>query len=161
MKKLVILSAFIIPFNLCAQNWTVEEKAVLEKAKLGWQSWEEAVNQKDLSIWTKKVTTDNWTAWFLPESGLWTLDDSKRNFELLIKDITQYYWINITPFKIQVNGDYAYLWYYAFYAIEKKDGSIINNEEKRFEVHRKINGEWRWDAGMIDRHPVGNFFDEN
>jgi len=161
MKKLIVLIVFIIPLNLCAQNWTAEEKAVLEKVKLGWQSWEDAVNQKDHSIWSEKSPADTWTAWFLPESGLWTLEDSKRNFELLTKDIAQYYWINITPLKIQVNGDHAYIWYYAFFAIEKKDESIINIEEKRFDVFSKINGEWKWEAGMIDKNPVGNFFDEN
>jgi ketosteroid isomerase-like protein len=151
MKKLIVLIAFIIPYNLCAQNWTTEEKAVLEKVKLGWQLWEDAVNQNDLSIWLKKVPADTWTAWFLPDGGLFTFEDSKRYFEMYIKDIARYYWINITPVKIQVNGDLGYMWYYAMYAEERNDGTTVNIEQKRFAVYRKINGEWRWEAGMIDR----------
>lgn len=162
MKKLIILLLFVIPLQLLAQNWSPEEKAVLEKIKLAWQSWEDAVNQKDLSIWLEKANpSDTWTAWFLPDNGLWTLEDTKRNFELLCKDIARFYWINITPLKIKVIEDHAYTWFYVTSAIEKKDGSMINNEDKRLEIYRKIDGEWRWEAGMSDRYPKGGFMDDN
>ena len=74
MKKLVLISAFIIPLNLCAQNWSTEEKAILEKVKIGWQSWEEAINQQDYSIWLKKANpSDNLTVWGAEDGGLRTL----------------------------------------------------------------------------------------
>ena len=80
---------------------------------------------------------------------------------MFCKDIARYYWINITPLKIRINEDHAYVWFYSSFAIENTNGIQINSEEKRLEVYRKINGEWRWEAGMINRYPIGRFVDDN
>jgi len=162
MKKLILLFVFIFPLQLSAQNWSSEEKAVLDKVKLGWQSWEDAVNQKDLSIWIEKANiSDTWTAWWVEDGGLSTNEDTKKHFELITKTVTRYYWLDLTPLKIRVNGDHAYIWFYTTFALENTDGTFKNIEEKRLEVYRKINGEWRWEAGMIDSYPIGRFADDN
>ena len=150
MKKLIILFSLIIPLYLNAQNWTAEEKAILEKAKISWQSWEEAVNQKDLSIWLEKTNpSDHFVSWLTGQGGIRTLDNVKSDFEMRYKNIERVCWSNVTPLKIRVTGDVGFIWYYASFVVEQKDGTIMNGEHKRFEVHRKINNEWRWEAGMV------------
>jgi hypothetical protein len=44
-----------ILYALCitAQNWTPDEKLILDRVKTGKSSWQDAVNNKDLSIWLK------------------------------------------------------------------------------------------------------------
>ena len=73
---------------MLAQNWTSDEKIILERVKTGNSSWQDAVNSKDLSIWLKATDpADDIQAWWSQDGGLWNLDDTKKNFEYLIKDI--------------------------------------------------------------------------
>ena len=55
MKKIIFsmlaFSLLFMPLMVYSQNWTPEEQAILEKVKIGWSSWQDAVNNKDLSIW--------------------------------------------------------------------------------------------------------------
>jgi len=155
MKKLILLFSFILPLSLFAQNWSSEEKIILEKVKTGWTSWEEAVNRKDRSIWLEKTNpTENWTIWVESEAGLRNKEDSNRSFESFSRKISRFYWVNINPLKIRVDGDVGYIWFYVQFRTEFNDCTITSTEQKRLEVYRKINGEWRWDAGMIS----SNFF---
>lgn len=150
MKKLIILSLMFMPLCVLAQNWTPEEKLIIERVKTGNSSWQDAVNNKDLSIWLKAADpTDDFQAWWTNDGGLWNLDDTKRNFDYLIKDIKKRYWITLKPISVKVYNDVAFIWFYNSFANEDLKGNTITIEEKRFEVYRKIDGKWRWSAGMI------------
>ncbi len=143
---LCLLSASI---QIKAQTWTAEEQEIIKRVETGWISWQDAVNQNDLSIWLKAANpTEDWNCWWVQDGALWDLPDTKRNFELFIKDVRKYYWMNVNPLSIKVHEDVAFIWFYASYAVEDKAGITTNTEEKRFEVYRKIDGEWRWSAGM-------------
>ena len=60
----------------------------------------------------------------------------------------------VKPISIKVFDDVAFIWFYASYAEEYKDGSRVTFEEKRFEVYRKIDELWRWSDGMIVTYPL-------
>jgi ketosteroid isomerase-like protein len=144
-----------MPLCILAQNWAPDEKLILERVKTGNSSWQDAVNNKDLSIWLKAADpTDDLQAWWSQDGGLWNLDDTKRNFEFLHKDVKKNYWITFKPISIKVYSDVAFIWFYNYYANEDLKGNTKTIEEKRFEVYRKIDGKWRWSAGMIVQRPT-------
>jgi hypothetical protein len=154
MKKLIItiaaLCIVLINSQVKGQNWTTQEKEIIKRVETGWSSWQEAVNQKDLSIWlTATNPTEEWTCWWTQGAVPWDLSDPKKNFELFTKDIKKHYWIKVFPLSVKVSENVAFIWFYASYAIENKDETIVNTEEKRFEVYQKIEGQWRWSAGMV------------
>ena len=149
MKKIIILFLIVMPRFLLAQNWTPEEKTILDRVKTGWSSWQDAVNNKDYSIWLKAADpAEDFQGWWLDDGALGNPNDSKKHFDLIIKDIKKYYWINVKPLSIKVYEDVAFIWFYASYATENLKGNITWYEEKRFEAYRKIDGKWRWSAGM-------------
>ena len=153
MKKLIItiavLIAVLINSQIKGQNWTTQEKEIIKRVETGWTSWQEAVNQKDHSIWLKAANpTDDWICWWAQDQVPWDLSDPKRNFEFFSKEIQKYYFQKVFPLSVKVNENVAFIWFYASYAIENKDGNSVNTQEKRFEVYQKIDGEWRWSAGM-------------
>ena len=150
MKKIFLLSLMFLPLCMLAQNWTSDEKIILERVKAGNSSWQDAVNSKDLSIWLKATDpADDFQAWWSQDGGLWNLDDTKKNFEYLIKDIKKYSWVTLKPISIKVYDNVAFIWFYNIFAKEDTMGNTKTFEEKRFEVYRKIDGKWRWSSGMI------------
>ncbi len=150
MKKLIIVFIVLMPFGIFAQNWTPEEQLILERVKTGWSAWQDAVNKKDFSIWLEVANpTDDWQAWLAEDGGLWSLEDTEKNFNLLTKDVVKYFWINVNPLSIKVFNDVAFIWFYALYAEEYENGSTDTFEQKRFEVYQRVDGKWRWSAGMI------------
>ena len=154
MKNLLLIIAtllFVFGTNsIRAQNWNSEELEIIKRVEIGWSSWQEAVNQKDLSIWLNAVNlTDDWKCWWTEDGALWDVADTKRNFELFSKDVKKYYWMNVNPLSVEVHGDVAFIWFYALFTIEDINGKTTTTEDKRFEVYRKIDGKWRWSAGMV------------
>ena len=155
MKKLIILSLIFMPLCMAAQNWTPDEKVILDRVKTGNSSWQDAVNNKDLSVWLKAADpADDFQGWWSQDGGLWNLDDIKRNFELIIKDVKKYYWLNASPISIKVYDNVGFIWFYNTIAEEDTMGNTKMTEQKRFEVYRKIEGKWRWSAGMIVKRPT-------
>lgn len=159
MRKFVI-SIFVftfalIPLLVSAQNWSPEEKLILEKVRLEKTAWENAVNNNDWSIWLKAAEpAEDWQSWWTSDGSLWTLEDSKRNFEFFIKDESKTHWVNLNPIGIKVHNDVAYIWYYNIFGSKDKHGKITTSEVKRFDVYRKIDGNWRLSATMVDRYPI-------
>lgn len=89
MRKIVIsifvFTFVLIPLLISAQNWSPEEKLILKKVRLEKTAWEKAVNNNDWSIWLKEAEpAEDWQSWWTSDGSLWTLEDSKRNFEFLI-----------------------------------------------------------------------------
>ena len=153
--SMLTLSIVLLPFIAYSQNWTPEEEIILELVKTEKSSWQDAINNKDLSIWLNAVDlTDDWHGWWTTDGGLWNLDDTKKNFEFTSKDIAKYQFINVNPLRIKVYDDVAFIWYYWIFAKEYKNGKTDFAEQKRFEVYRKVDGKWRLSAGMIDQNTI-------
>ena len=160
MKKLIVFPLLLLTVIAFSQNWTSEEKEIIQRVETGWSSWQDAVNNKDYSIWLNKVDpADEWRCWWTTDGALWSTNDTKRNFEFLIKDIAQYQWIYVKPIGVQIHDDVAFIMFYATSAIEDKDGNTNTAEEKRFEVYRKIDGKWRFSAGMVDAKAKENLIE--
>jgi len=160
MRKYFIIPLLFLTLTTFSQNWTPEEEVILERVKYGWSTWEKAVANKDYSIHGDAMNRpDDFRCWWTTDSYLWSFKDSKENFDFLIKDIAILKVIAIKPVEIQVHGDVAFIWFYATTAIENKKGVTTTTEAKRFEVYRKIDGEWVWSAGMVDAKPVNNIIE--
>jgi len=143
-----------------SQNWTPEQKEIIERVQTGWSTWQDAVNNKDYSIWlTAMNPTDDFRCWWTTNAHLVSTEDTKRNFEFIIKDIAKFKWLSIKPIEIQIHDNVAFIWFYASSAIENTKGITKTSVEKRFEVYRKIEGKWRWSAGMVDIEQVNNILE--
>lgn len=160
MRKYLVFPLLLLTVAAFSQNWTPEEEEILERVKYGWSTWEQAVANKDYSIHKNAMLRpDDFRCWWTSDSYLWSFEDTKSNFEFLIKDIAQFKTIAIKPVDIQVHDDVAFIWFYAITAIENNKGITNTTEEKRFEVYRKIDGEWIWSAGMVHARPVNNIIE--
>ncbi len=151
MRKYFFIPLLFLSVTTFSQNWTPEEKEILERVKYGWSTWEKAVANKDYSIHLNAMSRpDDFRCWWTSDSYLSSFEDTQKNFDFLIKDISKFKCIAIKPVEIQVHGDVAFIWFYATTAVENKKGNTNTNEQKRFEVYRKVDGEWIWSAGMVD-----------
>lgn len=164
MRKIIIsifaLSLIFMPLIVYAQNWTPEEEEILERVRYGWSTWEDAVKNKDYSIHLNAMNRpDDFRCWWTSNSYLWSFEDTKKNFDFMIKDIAEFRCIAIKPVEIQVHDNVAFIWFYAETSVENNKGITSTTEEKRFEVYRKIEGEWIWSAGMVHANPVGNIIE--
>ena len=152
---MLALSLLFMPLIVYPQNWTPEEKIILELVKTEKSLWQDAVNNKDLSIWLNAVDiTEDWHCWWTSDGGLWNIEDTKRSFEITTKNIAKLYSMNVNPIRIKVHDDVAFIWYYTIFANEYKNGNTKYFEDKRFDVYRKIDGKWRMSAGMVDQYPI-------
>ena len=150
MKKLFMFPLMFLTVIAFSQNWTPEEKLVLERVQTAWSAWQDAENNKDLSIWLNAADpADDWQCWWTSDGGIRELEDTKRNFEFKNKDVSRFQWLEVDPISIKVLDDVAFIWFYASYSIEFNDGITSTTKQKRFEVYRKIDEKWRWSAGMV------------
>ena len=157
MKKIIIFPLLLLTVIAFSQNWTPEEKEILERVQYGWSTWEKAVTNKDYSIHLNAMhRPDDFRCWWTSNSYLTSFEDTQKNFYFRIKDVVQFKCIAIKPVEIQVHDDVAFIWFYATTAVEYNKGNTNTTEQKRFEVYRKVDGDWIWSAGMVHVEPVNN-----
>ena len=160
IRMFLVLIVMTFPLAASAQRWTAEEQEILDFATSCWMSWEDAVNEKDHEIWLKScLLTTDWAAWWTNEGALWTIEAEKRNFKNWVQVINHFHFENLQPVEIRVYGDTALMWYYATSTVDDSAGIRTRYEDKRFEVFRKVDGHWRWTAGMISAREASNFVD--
>jgi ketosteroid isomerase-like protein len=147
----LILTFVFVPHLVSAQNWTPDEQAILDKVYKALAAWEEAVEKKDYSIWLKGANPmeDN-CVWFTTASGPRELkNSSQKSFETRFGDVLAYELLFITPLKIEVHDNVGFFWFYNNSLYVDDQGNRKTMKSKRFEVFKKIDGEWRWWAGMV------------
>lgn len=157
------LVLFLMTFSLAAsaQRWTAEEQEILDFATSCWTSWEDAVNKQDHEIWLEScLLTDDWAAWWTSDGALWTIEAEKRNFDNWVQEIEHFHFENLQPLDIRAYDDVALIWFYGISTVDDTGGNRTRYEDKRLEVYRKVDGRWRWTAGMISARDVGNFVDQ-
>lgn len=161
MKKTVfpILAGLVaFPALLTAQEWTGEERALLDHVKLCWDAWADAVNAKDLDIWMDTCQPDaDFTGWWTSDGGLWDLEADRRGFSDWVTGVEHFYWENLQPLEIKVHGDLGMIWFYVTYREPGSDGPLTRFENKRFEVFRRVDGVWHWLGAMVQTKEMSGF----
>jgi hypothetical protein len=139
MKKFIGLSAIIlvliIAFSTQAQEWSAEQKEVWAGVEKYWD-----VNQSDPIAFLEYFDA-SYLGWGYENETPTTKNDVTKSYSYWTKKGKRQYYI-ITPAKIWVNGDFAYVHYY-YTQVTESDKGKSNTERGRWtDILMKKSGKW-------------------
>jgi len=139
MKKLIGLSAFILviilTINTQAQQWSAEQKDVWAGVQKYWE-----INNNDPLAYFKYFD-DSYIGWSYSNEAPGTREDALKSSKYSSTKVKQIYNI-LTPAKIWVNGDFAYVHYYYTQVSESSDGKTNTEKGRWTDILMKKNGTW-------------------
>jgi hypothetical protein len=142
MKKLFscsffVLFLFLIITNISsAQQWTDEQKDVWKGVETYW-----AVGMSDNPKDFINYFDDSYYGWSYENGAPSTKADAQKEINYwTTKGKTVYY--SITPARIWVNGNFAYVHYYYVQINEGKDGKPMTERGRWTDILMKKDGKW-------------------
>jgi len=154
MKRFVVTVILVlIPFTVFAQNWTAEQKEVIEHIKGCWDAWKEAFIKKDLQIWLDACPCIEDFADWNTEDGAPAigLAAEKRGLNMGLYSMIfgeKGDWLDLRPISVKIDGDVALVHFYAIFIWENTKGEAKHIQQKRFEVFRRKAERWTLIGGM-------------
>lgn len=137
MKKFVWLSAItislLLAFNIHAQQWSAEQKEVWAGVEAYW-----AVG---MSVDFINYFDDSYSGWNYEIETPHTKADAQKYINYRTNKGKRAYYI-ITPAKIWVNGNFAYVHYYYTEVTEGLDGKPITENGRWTDILMKKDGKW-------------------
>jgi hypothetical protein len=141
---------FVLCVSVSAQSWTPEEKQIVDKSKQCWDAWERAVREKNYQIWEDFCRpAQDLQVWSTTDGSLQSLESFRTGFDGWVSGVSNVYFENLQPLSIRIHGDLALVYFYATYYVVDQEKNSTRHEDQRFEVFRKVEGEWRWIGGMV------------
>ena len=141
MKKLFafllpVLFLVILSSNLSAQQWTDEQKAVWAGVDAYW-----AVSMTDKPMDFLSYFDDSYVGWSYDTEAPGNKTDVKKSLSYwTTKGKVVYY--TITPAKIWVNGDFAFVHYYYTQVTESPDGKPNTEKGRWTDILMKKGDKW-------------------
>lgn len=141
MPKLSGLFSFLFllfyAFNFTsAQQWSAEQQDVWNGVQAYWEAGMSSDPTTMLAYWD-----DSYYGWSYEQGAPGTKDDVTKYFNYwLKKGKVQFY--TITPARIWVNGDFAYVHYYYSQVIERADGTPMTERGRWTDILMKKDGKW-------------------
>lgn len=139
MKKLIGLSIFILviilTINTQAQQWSAEQKDVWA----GVQKYWEIDNNNPQAYF--QYFDDSYIGWSYSNEAPGTREDALKSAKYSSTKVKQMYNI-LTPAKIWVNGNFAYVHYYYTQVSESNDGKTNTEKGRWTDILMKKNGKW-------------------
>lgn len=133
---LIILVAFLLQGGKgMAQQWSPEQKDVWAGVEKYWE-----VNQSDPLAFLQYFD-DSYLGWEYSNGAPTTKSDAAKYFSYWTKKGKEQYHI-LTPAKIWVNGDFAYVHYYYTQLIESADGKPNTARGRWTDILMKKGGIW-------------------
>ena len=135
-----------LPTAAFSQQWSAEQQEVLDYIQDCWDAWETKVFDNWIDVC--KPTQDGlwWdTRLGLPHQDV-TFSRKTAEAQWRTSEI-EYLWDDLRPLDVQFHGDVALVYSYVLFSW-KEDGKVLSSEEKRFEVFRKVDGQWTVLGGM-------------
>ena len=134
---LVLLSLFLLnTFNITySQQWTSEQKEVWEGVQKYWE-----INNSD-PVAFLKYFDDSYLGWSYDNEAPGTKDDAVKSFTYWSSK-TKYKFNTLTPARIWVNGNFAFVHYYYTQVTEKNDGTPQQEKGRWTDILMKKNGTW-------------------
>lgn len=130
---------FIVLFTsqlLNAQQWSAEQKSVWAGVE---EYWAASTSTDPLSF--LNYFDDSYTGWSYDNESPGTKADAVKSLNYWLKKGKTVYYI-ITPSKIWVNGDFAYVHYYYTQVTEGADGKPNTERGRWTDIVMKKNGKW-------------------
>lgn len=140
MKKLlsiftVLFAVIILSGNSAAQQWSNEQKDVWAGVQKYWE-----INNNDPLAYFK-FFDDSYLGWSYANETPGTKEDAVKSSKYSSTKVKQVY-NTITPARIWVNGDFAYVHYYYTQVSEDKDGKSNTEKGRWTDILMKKNGTW-------------------
>jgi len=139
MKQILfsfVLLLLIISTTTNAQQWTDEQKDVWKGVEA---YWEVSLSDKPLDF--LNYFDDSYYGWSYDNQSPGTKADAKKSLSYwTTKGKTVYY--VITPARIWVNGNFAYVHYYYTQVNEDKEGKPITEKGRWTDILMKKEGKW-------------------
>ena len=140
MKKFVGLSAIVIvillAFNVQAQQWSAEQQEVWAGVETYW-----AIGMSENPMEFMNYYDDSYFGWNYESDVPHSKADTQKWMS---------YWTSkgkmvlytITPARIWVSGNFAYVHYYSTYVIEAADGKPMTEKERWTDILMKKGNKW-------------------
>lgn len=139
MKKLFLLTTLIIvflqPLYIYSQQWSSEQKDVWAGVEKYWE-----INNNDPTA-DLKYFDDSYLGWSYDSEAPGTRDGVVKSKKYFTTKQKQVYNI-LTPARIWVSGDFAYVHYYYTQVSEDKDGKSNTEKGRWTDILMKKNGIW-------------------
>lgn len=139
MKKLFTFSAFLFVLisesNSQAQQWSEEQKDVWAGVEKYWQ-----VNQNN-PLEFLDYFDETYIGWSYVNETPYMKSDAQKTFSYWLNKGKEAYHI-LTPSKIWVNGDFAFVHYYYTQVMESNDGKATTERGRWTDILMKKNGKW-------------------
>ena len=139
MKQIIRLSIFIfvllLAVNTQAQQWSPEQKDVWAGVEKYWE-----VNQGDPMAFLQYFD-DSYYGWSYQNGAPGTKGDVTKSFGYSSKKEKEQFHI-ITPARIWVKGDFAYVHYYYTQVTESADGKSHTERGRWTDILMKKDGKW-------------------
>lgn len=137
VKLLSSLFFFIMMVsNISAQQWSEAQKEVWSAVDAYW-----AISMSDRPTDFFNVFDDSYNGWNYDSEAPGTKSDVKKALGYWFsKGKVKYY--TITPARIWVNGDFAYVHYYYTQVIETMDGKPNTEKGRWTDILMKKGGKW-------------------
>ncbi len=144
-----LLLVFAAPAQ--AQQWTPEQLEVLEAIESCWDAWNEAEQQQDHAVWAEPcLASEDARFWWTEGAAPWTARGWNRGHSSgsFRWGLVRWDWTDMRPLNITIHGDFAVVYYAPAWVMENSKGEIEQLEQKRLEVLRRVDGRWKFFAGM-------------
>ena len=136
--KIIAIILFAVLFlsgKNYAQQWSAEQKDVWA----GVQKYWEIDNNNPLAYF--KYFDDSYLGWAYSSEAPRTKEDAVKSSKYSSTKVKQVYNI-LTPARIWVNGDFAYVHYYYTQVSESNDGKSTTEKGRWTDILMKKNGTW-------------------
>lgn len=138
-KSIFVLALFftvlLLTANSLAQQWTAEQKDVWAGVEKYWE-----VNQSD-PLQFLNYFDDSYLGWSYENEAPLTKKDVVNTFRYWIKKGKEQYHL-LTPARIWVNGNFAYVHYYYTQVNEDNDGKPRTERGRWTDILMKKDGKW-------------------
>lgn len=139
-----------------AQQWSETQREVMTAMEQCWDAWQQAVQAKQFGTWADRCLASAevrfwWTEWSSPN----TTRELERGMSrgLFTWGLTRWDWSALRPLAITIDGDMALVFVSSHWQREDTKGTVSFLENRRFEVWKRIQGQWKQLGGMAA--PVG------
>jgi len=136
----VLAIAVSAPFTAEAQQWSPEQREVIDLVAVCWDSW----GTEDWAAYEQACPSD-------PEQRYWWMDESvpdygvnewRRWAEAFFPRIVASIHYEHRPIGVQIFGDVALYQFWATWSQEDANGQVQTQAQHRLDVLQRRNGQW-------------------
>jgi hypothetical protein len=131
----ILFVVIILSGNIFAQQWTAEQQDVWAGVEKYWE-----VNQSN-PLDFLQYFDESYLGWGYENESPSTKNDVTKSFGYWTKKGKEQYHI-LTPARIWVNGNFAYVHYYYTQVMESTDGKPRTEKGRWTDILMKKNGKW-------------------